>query len=98
MDATSESVQKPPLLEKLFEGDPYLRHHESDLLLRWNKMLKLESAISSAEGGLAELAQSYKSYGVVQMQNGDVEVACGDFCAIYAVLVSRRCVNGLLML
>lgn len=73
MDA-SEPVQKPPLMEKLFEGDPYLRHHEPDLLLRWNKMLKLESAISSAEGGLAEFARSYKNYGIVQMQNGDVEV------------------------
>lgn len=65
---------RPPLLEKLYEGDPYLRDHETDLLLRWNRMAKLQSAITSNEGGLGEFACSYRHYGIVQMENGDVEV------------------------
>ncbi len=70
----NEPLSRPPQMEKLFEGDPYLRDHESDLLLRWNRLVKLESAIISSEGGLEEFAQSYRRYGIVQMQNGDVEV------------------------
>ena len=66
--------ERPPHLEKLFEGDSYLRHHESDLLLRWNRMVKIESSITASEGSLAEFAEGYKQYGIVQMKNGDVEV------------------------
>lgn len=67
-------ASRPPQIEKLYEGDPHLRHHESDLLLRWNRMMKVESAIISSEGGLADFAESYRHYGIVQMENGDVEV------------------------
>ena len=73
-----ECSTRPPNIEKLFEGDPYLRHHESDLLLRWNKMIKMESAITSSEGGLAEFARGYRRYGIVQQENGDVEVPIKD--------------------
>ena len=66
--------EKPPLLEKLFEGDSYLKQHESDILLRWNRMAKIESDIKASEGSLAEFAEGYKHYGIVQMKNGDVEV------------------------
>lgn len=69
-----EFPSRPPQIDRLFEGDPYLKHHESDILLRWNRMVKLESAITSSEGGLAEFAESYRHYGIVQMENGDVEV------------------------
>ena len=69
-----EISSRPPQLEKLFEGDPYLRNHESDILLRWNKMALLEAALRSNEGGLAQFAESYKHCGIVQMENGDVEV------------------------
>lgn len=69
-----ECAGRPPQIEKLYEGDPYLKQHESDLLLRWDKMTKIESAIISSEGGLAEFANNYRHYGIVQMKNGDVEV------------------------
>ena len=65
---------KPPQLEKLFEGDSYLRQHETDIVLRWNRMTKIESDIVASEGSMAEFAESYKRYGIVQMDNGDVEV------------------------
>ena len=65
---------RPPELDKLFEGDGYLRTHESDLLLRWNKFTQLERSIEANEGGLAQVAFSYKQYGIVQRENGDVEV------------------------
>lgn len=69
---------RPPEIDRLFDGDPYLKNHESDLLLRWNKMVKMESAITSSEGGLAEFARSYRQYGIVQKQNGDVEVSAKE--------------------
>lgn len=72
--ADEEVTSRPPLIDKLFEGDSYLKHHESDLLLRWNKMTKIESAIIASEGNLADFAASYKNYGIVQKENGDVEV------------------------
>ena len=71
-----EVISKPPLLDQLYEGDSYLKHHESDLLLRWNRMTKLESTIIASEGDLAEFAASYKNYGIVQKENGNVEVCC----------------------
>ena len=71
----ADVLSKPPQLGKLLEADPYLKLHESDLLLRWNRMVKLESSITSSEGGLTKFAQSYKHYGIVQMKNGDVEVS-----------------------
>lgn len=74
-----ESSTRPPNIDKLFEGDPYLKHHESDLLLRWNKMVKMESAITSSEGGLAVFAHGYRHYGILQQENGDVEV-CKIHC------------------
>ena len=72
------SGSRPPEIEKLFEGDPYLKHHESDILMRWNKMVQLLSDVNSNEGGLAEFAEGYKHYGIVQMENGNVEV-CNYF-------------------
>ena len=66
--------ERPPLLEKLFEGDSYLRNFESDILLRWKRMKKIESSISTSEGSLAAFAKSYKQCGIVQMKSGDVEV------------------------
>lgn len=76
-------LSKPPQLGKLLEADPYLKLHESDLLLRWNRMMKLESSITSNEGGLTKFAQSYKHYGIVQMKNGDVEVSAQDMVIPY---------------
>lgn len=66
---------RPPELDKLFEGDPYLRAHESDLLLRWGRFAHLERSLETNEGGLAQFAYSYKHYGIVQRENGDVEVS-----------------------
>ena len=70
----NEFVGRPPQIEKLYQDDPYLKNHETDLLIRWNQMTKLESSIISAEGGLSEFAGSYRRYGIIQMENGDVEV------------------------
>lgn len=66
---------RPPELDKLFEGDGYLRTHESDLLLRWNRFAQLERSLETSEGGLTQFAFSYKQYGIVQRENGDVEVS-----------------------
>ena len=68
-------VKSHPLeMDKLFEGDPYLRAHESNLLLRWNRFTQLERSLENNEGGLAQFAFSYKHYGIVQRENGDIEV------------------------
>lgn len=69
-----DDSSRPPQIEDLFNGDPYLKSHESDILLRWNRMTRLELALKSSEGSLAEFAESYRNYGIVQMENGDVEV------------------------
>ena len=71
----SAAESRPPELDKLFEGDGYLRTHESDLLLRWNRFSQLERSLEASEGGLAQVAFSYKQYGIVQRENGDVEVS-----------------------
>lgn len=76
----ADVLSRPPQLGKLLESDPYLKLHESDLLLRWNRMIKLESSIISSEGGLTKFAQSYKHCGIVQMKNGDVEVSLHRVC------------------
>lgn len=65
---------KPPQVEKLFQDDPYLRQYEADILMRWKRMVKLESDLESHEGSLAKFAEGYKNYGVVQKENGDVVV------------------------
>ena len=67
-------MEEPPYFDKLLEADPNLKEYENDLILRWNKMAELESAFSAEKGGLAEFAESYKNYGIVQMENGNVEV------------------------
>ncbi len=69
-----KSTIRPPSIENLFEGDPHLKPHEPDLLLRWNKMVQLEAVLNSSEGGLDQFSQSYKHYGIVQQENGDVQV------------------------
>ena len=66
---------RPPEFDKLLEDDGYLRTHESDLLLRWNRFSQLESSLVANEGGLAQFAFNYKQYGIVQRDNGDVEVS-----------------------
>lgn len=67
-------MEKPPHIDRLFEGDPYLKDYEHDISLRWKKMAKLESMLSSEEGGLGEFAKSYKEYGIVQKETGEVKV------------------------
>lgn len=63
---------RPPELEKLFEGDGYLRDFESDLLFRWRKFRAIEKELIEHEGGLATFAEGYKHYGIVQRENGDI--------------------------
>ena len=66
---------KPPLLDKLFEGDSYLKHYESDIILRWRRMAKIESDVKAGEGSLAKFAESYRQYGIVQKKSGIIEVS-----------------------
>ena len=68
------AMARPPELEKLFEDDPYLKYHESDLLLRWRRFRAIESKLIAHEGGLAKFAEGYKEYGIVQRENGDIQV------------------------
>lgn len=68
-----ESNDRPPLLDNLYKGDPYLKAFEGDLLLRWRKYNELSSAIAEREGGLSEFSQGYTSYGLVQLPNGDIQ-------------------------
>ncbi len=65
---------RPPQLDKLFEGDGYLRTYESDILFRWRKFHGLEQQLIEKEGGLSKFAEGYKDYGIVQKSGGDVQV------------------------
>lgn len=65
---------RPPELEKLFEGDGYLRTYESDILFRWRKFNELERELAEKEGGLNQFAEAYRDCGIVQKENGDVQV------------------------
>ena len=88
-------MDKPPRFDKLFQDDPYLKDFESDLLLRWNKLVKLESAFDNGEGGLAEFAKGFKQYGIVQERNGDVKVIGWCKCPHYNIIIAdlKNCVN-----
>ncbi len=73
-DEMGAAESRPPQLEKLFEGDGYLRTHESDILFRWRKFHGMEQQLIEKEGGLNKFAEGYKDYGIVQKENGDVQV------------------------
>ena len=65
---------KPPKLDKLFEDDGYLKPFESDILLRWRRFEKLEGKLREHEGGLESFAEGYKRHGLLQRENGDIEI------------------------
>ena len=65
--------ERPPELEKLYEGDPHLRNFEDDLLLRWRKYSNLCREIEKNEGDLGQFSRGYESFGLVQHATGDIE-------------------------
>ncbi len=67
-------AEQAPEFDKLLNDDPYLRLHKDDLLYRWKKYRELLSALEKNEGGLEQFSLSYKNCGIVQQDNGDVEV------------------------
>ena len=73
MDSSDVTCDRPPLLAKLFEADPYLRQFESDLLLRWHKYTELCENIDKYERGLGRFGLGYQTYGLIQHENGDIE-------------------------
>ena len=64
-----------PEFDKLLQGDPYLNLHRDDLVYRWKKYQQMLTALEENEGGLEQFALSYKQCGIVQRENGDVEVS-----------------------
>ena len=68
-----ERNDRPPLLEQLYTGDPYLRSYEGDLLFRWRAYSALSRAISEREGSVAKFATGYATHGLIQRPNGDIE-------------------------
>ena len=70
--------EKPPQIDKLIQDDPYLKQHETDIVMRWKRMKDLESGFDSHEGGIAKFTEGFKEYGIVQKQNGDVVVSVGS--------------------
>ena len=67
-------MDRPPDLERLYEGDKLLREYESDILQRWQRFRDWESRVSEGEGGLAQFARAYADWGIVQRASGDVTV------------------------
>lgn len=67
-------MDRPPELDKLYAGDPYLRTFESDILYRWQCFSKLDRGFAEHEGGLNEFAAGYKTRGLVQEANGDISL------------------------
>ena len=79
MSAASRSespndMDRPPKIDELFEGDPYLRNFESDICYRWQCLSKLESSFAEHEGGLNQFAESYRTRGLVLQENGDIDL------------------------
>ena len=68
------TMDRPPDLERLFEGDELLREYESDILHRWKRFRDWESRVSETEGGLTQFACSYADWGIVQRARGEVTV------------------------
>jgi len=75
VEVINGSNGKPPEIEKLLRDDPYLRQYESDILIRWKKMEKLRTDLEKCEGGLVKFAEGFKDFGVLQKENGDVDVS-----------------------
>ena len=67
-------MARPPQLDKLLESDCYLRNYESDIVYRYDRFSNFVSRIKDSETSLAAFADSYKKYGVIQHENGDIEV------------------------
>ena len=67
-------MDRPPDLERLYEGDQLLREYEDDILKRWQRFRDLERRITESEGGLAQLALGYRTWGIVQGAGGEVTV------------------------
>ena len=65
---------QPPEFDKLLSDDPYLKTHQDDLLFRWQKYQRMLQVLEDNEGGLEQFSLSYRHYGIVQRENGDVEV------------------------
>ena len=68
------AMERPPELERLFEGDALLRQYEADILQRWGRYRHWERSIGESEGGLAQFALGYKDWGIVQRAGGEVTV------------------------
>lgn len=95
-------AEQAPEFDKLLAGDPYLKLHQDDLLYRWKKYQQMLQALEENEGGLDQFSRSYKHFGIVQRENGDVEVA-SLYLRLITPLVKHhpficRCVSGCPML
>ncbi len=67
-------AEQAPEFDKLLTGDPYLRLHQDDLIYRWKKFQEMLKSLEDSEGGLEKFSLSYQHCGIVQKDNGDVEV------------------------
>ena len=72
--AKEPAMERPPELERLFEGDALLRQYEADILQRWGRYRHWERRIGESEGGLAQFARGYEDWGIVQRAGGEVTV------------------------
>ena len=67
-------MDRPPELDKLFEGDGYMRDFEGDIVSRWRKFSSILKNIETHEGGLTSFAEGYKHMGIVQRNDGTIDV------------------------
>jgi len=67
------NLTSTPALEDLYATDPYLKHYESDIRMRYEKFYDLYRRICENESGLEKFSKSYEMYGLTQKDNGDIE-------------------------
>ena len=67
-------MDRPPELERLYEGDELLKEFEEDILYRWRRYRDWERRIAESEGGVAQFARGYEGWGIVQRAGGEVTV------------------------
>lgn len=67
-------MDRPPDLERLYEGDNNLRGYEGDILQRWQRYRDWEKRIITSDRSLAQFALGYQNWGIVQHASGEITV------------------------
>lgn len=57
---------------QVLKDDEYLKHYHDDITLRVKEFRKWLQTFKDAEGGLVNVARSYKKFGLTVLPNGDI--------------------------